>query len=178
MKRYWERWKIFLSARSNPQTRERALRYVWEEYCRPLAWYIRSLDPQAGVEDVIQEVLIRVWEHMADYDPAWAFSTWIYTITRNLVWKNTGTIWQELDENTPAAGPDIAEVVQMKSDNQKAGVYLERLGNTDSRIAFFRFSEGLTYQDIAVLLDMPVGTVKYRVHAIRKGLKKLLGGTK
>ncbi len=176
MKRYWERWKIFLSARSSTAIREKALHYIWEQYRRPLGWYIRSLDHRTSVDDTIQEVLLRVWERMEDYDPAWAFSTWIYTITRNLVRKSPRLEWQPLDENIPDEKPDTADMVQLRDDLARTRRYLDSLEETDARIAFFRFYEGLSYQDIAAILEMPPGTVKYRVHAIRKGLKKSMGG--
>jgi RNA polymerase sigma-70 factor (ECF subfamily) len=52
--------------------------------------------------------------------------------------------------------------------------FLASLPPQDRQAAFLRFHQGLSYRKIAEIIDVPSGTVKYRVHSIRKQLRSAL----
>jgi len=137
-----------------------------------------------AAEELVQEVMFKVWQKSVDFDPSRASaSTWIFTITRNAridyLRKNsrhdinsqsldTEDIWDESADNQP--------FVYLQNNRQKieAGKYLNSLPAEQSRCIEKVYMEGKSHTEIAEELNLPLGTVKSRV---RLGLKKLQAHT-
>lgn len=133
-----------------------------------------------SAEELVQEVMIKVWQKASDFDPTRASaSTWIFTITRNAridyLRKHgkhdihsspleTEDIWDESSDNQP--------FVFMKRNRETKEVtqLLGALPQEQSRCLEKVYMEGKSHAEIAAELDLPLGTVKSRV---RLGLKKL-----
>ena len=133
-------------------------------------------------EDVLQEVMLRVFQNIEKFNPLYPFSTWIYTIARNqsLNYLNkrklpieTGNAREETDfSKSGDCSPE--EKTIHKELHQTIEHVLEGLNEENRQIAFLRFYEGMKHRDIARILGIPTGTVKSRLFATRAVLKKAL----
>ena len=134
------------------------------------------------LEDLVQEIMFKAFSRRETYDSAFAMSTWVYTIARNkgidLVrkQKRSGAIQiLSLKDDTVIHGPVTPET-RLISDETRTTVQkaLAILKPRDRQIAFLWYFEGFTQAQIARVVDVPVGTVKYRVHEIKKLLRREL----
>lgn len=131
----------------------------------------------AHAEELVQEVMIKVWQKASGYNPQKAAaSTWIYTIARNC----RTDMYRRLQKfDTPVSADDIwPEVeseelfvaVQQKRDAVRIKEMLEQLPHEQSQILVKVYMEGKSHSEVAEALDLPLGTVKSRV---RLAMKKL-----
>lgn len=163
------------------RSRERCLRRVWQEYYPRLLVFVRAQGGSAAAEpeDTVQEVMEKIFRGIATYDPSWSFSTWAYAVARNACRDRNRRACREGGVQPLSALPPGLEPCTHRTpeqellDGETRRVVQEffRGGKAEDRqIAFLRFRERMRYSEIATVMDMPVGTVKYRVHEIRRNL--------
>jgi RNA polymerase sigma-70 factor, ECF subfamily len=148
---------------------------------RVKAMLMRSGEAAAAAEDVAQETLLTVWRKAAYFDPARASaSAWIFTIARNLRidrlrGEKRATLYApfELVEPELPQTPDHALNTAERDERVRAA--LKELSPEQVRIVQLSFFEGRAHGDIAVLLNLPLGTVKSRVRLAMGRLRNLLG---
>lgn len=139
-------------------------------------------------EDIVQETFLRVFRKRRDYKAIANFSTWIFTIAGNLAkselrrrkrWRffsidaaNEGEKSFEL----PDLGrkPDRNAAISMFEDNLQDAI--DSLKDKYKEALILRDVDGMSYQQIAEIMDVPVGTVKSRVNRARLKLQKKLKG--
>ena len=131
--------------------------------------------------DLVQEVLLRVRKGLQAYTPG-SFEGWLWRITRNAFLdevrrrKRRATVpLPEGDRDDTGASPPPDEVlaeVRLGEDVQAA---LLRLPYEFREAVVLCDVVGLSYEEIATAADVPVGTVRSRIHRGRRMLKELLG---
>ncbi len=131
--------------------------------------------------DLAQEVLLRVRRGLRTYRPG-SFDGWLWRITRNAFVdsiryrKRRPTVPLPDDDRTiGTASPSPDEVlasIRLSEDVQSA---LLKLPYDFREAVVLCDVVGLTYEDIAQAVDVPVGTVRSRIHRGRKMLKEMLG---
>ena len=146
----------------------------------------KMLGNTSDSEDIAQMVFIRVWKHARRYKPDNKFTTYLYTIVRNLVYnesrrrtrKRTVSADQREDEHhlqypgDPAAQPDAAlldtelraaidTAIELLPENQRLAVVLRRY-------------ENLPYEEIAEVLATSVPSVKSLLFRARTTLRESL----
>ncbi|MGS0724230.1 RNA polymerase sigma factor RpoE, partial [Shewanella sp. 30m-9] len=147
--------------------------------------YVRN---QADVADVTQEAFIKAYRALANFRGESAFYTWLYRIAVNTA-KNHLT---SQGRRTPANDVDIEDAEYYEgSDALKEFASPERLLMKDqmSKVIFdtldtlpeelkmaisLRELEGMSYEDIANIMDCPVGTVRSRIFRAREAIDKQL----
>ncbi len=128
-------------------------------------------------DELVQEVMIKVWQKAAAFDPAKAAaSTWIYTIARNC----RTDLFRRLQKfDTPLAAEDVApdgaseepfEQIQSRRNGQLVHELMSALPVDQVQILAKVYMEGKSHAEAAAELDLPLGTVKSRV---RLALQKL-----
>jgi RNA polymerase sigma-70 factor (ECF subfamily) len=138
----------------------------------------RMLSSEDEARDLLQETFLRVWQHKMSYDFRYAFSTWIYTIALNLA-RN------ELRRRKKFKFFDIfdySDKIPAKEEKKAESPKLRELLDTEIqrlpekyRTAFvLRDVDSLSYEEIAQVLSIPLGTVKSRVNRARSILRKRL----
>lgn len=131
----------------------------------------------AHAEELVQEVMIKVWQKATAYNPhKAAASTWIYTIARNC----RTDMYRRLQKfDTPISADDIWPeeesdemfvAVQQKRDATRIRELLQELPHEQCQILMKVYMEGKSHSEVAEELDLPLGTVKSRV---RLAMKKL-----
>lgn len=128
-------------------------------------------------EDITQETFIRVFKKLPTYDSVKPMRPWIYqivlNITRNL-WRRQK--WLTFMGNVPdTAHPDTTENLIIRGEESE---YLQKaidgLTLKSREVVVLHFYLGMTLNEIASVIDVPLGTCKSRLHsalqALRRGL--------
>ena len=186
MARPLEGHAIFLhSLAGDGKAREQCFRRIWQEYYPRLLVFVRRQGGPAAAEaeDTMQEIMGKIFRALGTYDPAWRFSTWAYTIARNtcrdkarrdLRSPPVGSLSSlpARDEPSHARSPEH-EMLAGQTDGL-VRAFFDRESPENRQIAFLRFRERLPCAQIAAVMEMPVGTVKFRIHEIRRRLASCL----
>ncbi len=129
-------------------------------------------------EDILQETFLRVYRERESYNFNYSFSTWIYTIAlnlcRNLYRRKNRVRFTSLDAllSQPGSSSDnFGNRSRLSSILEKAITTLPRKYR---KVFLLRDVDQLSYEDIALTLGIPLGTVKSRVNRARRILKKKL----
>jgi len=135
--------------------------------------------------DLAQEAFVKTFASLERYNPVYAFSSWLFKITSNLcidhirkqrmrlfsiddpVDGDEGPLFRELAD--PRRRPDeVSEDSELRAAIEGA---VGRLPEHYRVILVLRHQEQLSYEEIAAALEIPLGTVKARIHRAREGLK-------
>ncbi|MBR5593984.1 MAG: sigma-70 family RNA polymerase sigma factor [Bacteroidaceae bacterium] len=156
-----------------------AYEVLYERYARRLGgFFLRMLAyDTVKVEDMVQELFTRVWQHRAGYRAAQPFSTWLYAMAYNLckndyrheVVRQSYTAECMLREEPVATTDETIERKEMHRLLRKAVQALPEL----QRDAFLlHYDEELTVPEVARIVGSPEGTVKSRLAAALTAIKK------
>lgn len=157
---------------------------ILERYQRPIFNFIyRFFGSYEVAEELTQETFLRCYQFLKSYDPKRKFSTWLYTVAKNLcidhLKKKKKAREISLDHSIAAiertdAGRSRKMDPQLSCiRNQEDARLLEALGELEASrrmvLVLFYF-QGLSYQEIAEALSVPVSTVKIRIFRAKKAL--------
>ncbi|HEX2644723.1 MAG TPA: sigma-70 family RNA polymerase sigma factor [Thermoanaerobaculia bacterium] len=148
-------------------------------------WSVDADEHEA--EDITQEVFLQVFRSARSYRGDSKFRTWLYSLTRNVCRQHAarrkvrrmttadisynGEDWlQEIPDSRPSP---LAEV-EVKERQQLLRQAVERLGAIHRSVLLLRDWEGLPYEEIAAVLEIPVGTVRSRLFHARAALAREL----
>ncbi len=162
----------------------------WEELVRRHTRRVYNLcyrftGNAATAEDLSQEVFIRVYRTLASYQSTeGAFTTWLTCVTRNLLvdhYRRTrrerltdsiDQMPQFQDRPSQVRLPDtLAQASELSAQVQQA---LGKLSPELREAVILRDLQGLDYQEIQVVLQVPEGTVKSRINRGRLELARIL----
>jgi RNA polymerase sigma-70 factor (ECF subfamily) len=139
--------------------------------------------------DLAQEALIRVYKSIAGFKEQSSFSTWIYRITTNVcldeIRKRKNKKVLSLDEEIHVEDGEMQrqiesddplpeEVFEREELRQIVGDAIASLPEEQRTVLTLRDLQGLSYEEIADILDCPGGTVKSRINRARQALKNVL----
>lgn len=150
-------------------------RYVSLVYS--LAFHI--LGDRMATEEVTQDVFIKLWEHPRSYDPTKGrFSSWLLTVTRHAAidfLRKQGrrpTLVSTWDgQEQPDAGEQMTPNAN-RHPNPDLRIMLRRLPADQRQVIEMAYFGGMSQQDIAEYVNLPLGTVKTRM---RLGVQQLRG---
>jgi RNA polymerase sigma-70 factor, ECF subfamily len=128
-------------------------------------------------EDAAQTAFIRAWQHLAGYQPRSPFRNWLYRIAVNaaldvLRREKAVTSIDDLPLAVPGDGLEARQETRERREAVRQAVLA--LPEGSRTVLVLREYEGLTYQEIAVVLDIPAGTVMSRLSYARQRLAELL----
>jgi RNA polymerase sigma-70 factor (ECF subfamily) len=173
---------------------EAAYRELIRRYERPVFSLIyRMVRDRETAEDLAQETFIKVLNAIASYRPEFKFSSWVFKIANNTAIDHLRR--RELDtlslEGSPhASTPDAIEATTLQvSDGSETPldevearelgaeieVAINQLRPEYRSCILLRHVEGRPYEEIAEMLDLPLGTVKTYIHRARHELREALG---
>lgn len=148
--------------------------------------YIRD---HQRAEDLTQEAFVRVYLHRERYRKTGKFSTWIFTIAVNLAkneirrkvrLKNVMSLdyLRELlgssDLFLKDSGPDTDREIERDQTSTVIGRAIAKLPDVYKDALILRDIQGLTYEEIGEILEIPGGTVRSRINRARLMLKDKL----
>ena len=141
---------------------------------------LRSGTDRQTAEELTQEAMLSVWQKSHLFDPAKAStSTWVFTIARNLrIDRLRRERRPELDPNDPSLVPEAESPVdnQLHAQDRDKRIRecLDELPLEQQEVVRLSFNEGLTHQEIADRLELPLGTVKSRIRLSFAKLRPML----
>jgi RNA polymerase sigma-70 factor, ECF subfamily len=138
----------------------------------------RLLGDYDEAAEVTQEVFLSAFKSIHQFRGQANFLTWLYRIglnhtsTRRKSLNSTQQRYIPLDGTEIADGAgDPATNVEHKEIQQRVQQALNSLDPEDARIILLRDLQDVPYEDVAEMLDIPIGTVKSRLHRARQALK-------
>jgi RNA polymerase sigma-70 factor, ECF subfamily len=141
---------------------------------RVKAMLIRGGQPGGSAEDIVQDVMLTVWQKAAQFDPHRAeASAWIYRIARNRqidLMRRRSRPAPELLEEPPELEPDAAQIVALEEEAGRLRDALARLSPEQSRVIEQAYIQEMPHSQISQVTGVPLGTIKSR---IRLGLERL-----
>lgn len=166
------------------------LQVLYELYSdRVFRTCLRILGDQPAAEDAAHEVFLRVYEQIGRFHDRSAFSTWLYRLAVNYtlnildrerrqarVLKSLADKSQETGERqretlTTSAAPD--EIAARKERSGEIQELLAQLSPEYRTVLVLREIEGLSYKQIAQVVEVPAGTVMSRLSRAREALKRV-----
>jgi RNA polymerase sigma factor (sigma-70 family) len=159
------------------QKDQSALSQLYDRYHKILfAFAFKILLSREETEEVVADVFVQVWRTAQTYDPKKAkVDTWLFMLTRSraldrLRRKSKGQKEQEIAKEMPIATPalDHELLVQDRIDRVKKA--LAQLPAEQRQVLEMAYFDGLTHLEIALKINVPLGTIKTR---IRLGIMKL-----
>lgn len=157
-------------------------------YDRLYGYLIRFLKDSDTAEDLLQETFLRVWRKRAEFKNIASFSTWIYTIAGNLArseWRRRKR-WrmlrigptredEEADIELADGGSSPDSIVEDRMAVEELAAEVQKLPDRYREVVILRDIQGMTYEEIAGIVQVPVGTVKSRLNRGRLILQEKLG---
>ena len=152
------------------------------EYIDALYGYAMTLTRDTTeAEDLVQDTYVRAARAANRPDSFANLKGWLFVIMRN-AWlnqvrhKNAGPLFVDLDATeSKDASQDNPHIVYLrKLEREQVREAIENLPDAYREIVVLRDIEGFTYQEIAMVLDCPAGTVMSRLGRARGRLRKLL----
>jgi RNA polymerase sigma-70 factor (ECF subfamily) len=143
---------------------------------RVLAFYrARGCDPQMA-QDLAQEVMLKVYEQSSALRQREAFRGWLFRIVRNerlqqlrRLGRTVPTVRLNMDEHEN--GGEAKDPLAGARFHQ----WMQALEPDEREIMIFRYVDGLEYHEIAEALQMPTGTVQWKVFHSKKKLAARFG---
>jgi RNA polymerase sigma-70 factor (ECF subfamily) len=129
------------------------------------------LGNDAQAEDVTQDVFIRVWKALPGYRGEASLSTWIYAIARNacLTALKAASARPTVALDDAAVRPRLLGRLERPGDLDIPAL-LGSLPEKYRQVIILFYLEDKSYEEVALLLDLPMGTVKTYLHRARKEL--------
>lgn len=166
-----------------------AFAWLMKKYKGPLQNLIyRMVSDKNEIEDLIQEVFIKAFNSLKNYNQEYAFSTWIYRIAINNTIDylrkkkiETFSIDSEGDDDEDRPKFEIPDTsysadanIILEQRQQIINDAINSLPEKYKKVIELRHKEELSYEEISEILGLPIGTVKAHLFRARELLNKYL----
>ena len=168
---------------------KKAFEMIIRKYQQPLLNYIgRMVRERELALDFTQEVFIKSYSSLNSYQSQYKFSTWLFKIASNLVidhWRKKKIDSFSLDEHSgsdtgklpiqiPGNDCSIGKKFELQEIKERIEIALEKIPPALRELFVWRHINEFSYEEIAELKEMPVGTIKNRVFQAKEQLRKIL----
>jgi RNA polymerase sigma-70 factor (ECF subfamily) len=146
-----------------------AFRELFDRYKNPIYGFVRRrVDDQGRAEEITQDIFMALVQRRNGYEARSTFRTYLYRIALNRVVSEHRKANPTQDPKPePTAGGDPSVVLQVRQA-------LDKLEPDQKQVVMLREYEGLSYQEIAEVLKVPVGTVRSKLFRAKLALRELL----
>ena len=141
---------------------------------------LRMLGSRAEAEEIAQEVFLRAHRALADFRGEARLGTWLYGIASRLCLNRLASPDRRVARgdaallDVPAATPDAAVELERAELDAALRAAIAELPDERRLVLVLRDIEGLSYEQIAEVLALDLGTVRSRLHRARMQLKEKL----
>lgn len=162
---------------------ESTLEELYNYYYPRLYEFSRSfLKTEDGIDDILQEVFIRIWQNRRKINDPASFNAFIFTITRNLLLNelrsrlNHQNLKDEIRKLSIAPEYDGFNQTQYKDLKSRVEDIIGVLPERQKEIFILSRTEGLSHKEIAGKLQITTKTVEYHISLAIKSIKAKLNG--
>jgi len=168
---------------------KKAFEMIIQKYQQPLINYIGRMVGERELSlEFTQEVFLKTYSSLPSYKPKYKFSTWLYKIASNFIidyWRkkklptisldqHEGTNYQSYSFQVPDKEPSIVKKFELSELKKRIELVLDKLPASQRELFVWRHVNELSYEEIAEIKNMPVGTVKNRVFQAKEIIRHLL----
>jgi RNA polymerase sigma-70 factor, ECF subfamily len=158
---------------------EYAVASLYDRFAGPLYGFgMQRLGNPELAEQLVQDVMTRVWRHAGRYDPArGSVATWVFAIARTTAVDLHRRHRRDPEPAVPEDVPSPVDELELLLQAELVRAALERLSAEHREVLEMAHVRGLRQTDIADRLGLPLGTVKsrtyYALHAFRLACEEL-----
>lgn len=156
---------------------------------RIIAHVARIVGNREVALEIAQDAFLKAYQHLARFDPRYRFSTWMYSIAGNAAIDHVRrkrvevtsideplTIGDSEVQREPVGPARTAEeIVGAQELMEKVEEAIQLLPPDHRRVLLLRHPGGKSYDEIATMTQLPLGTVKNRIFRARQRLREILG---
>jgi len=165
----------------------KAFEMIVRKYEQPLTSYLgRMTGERETARDFAQEVFLKVYCSLKSYRPAYKFSTWLFKIASNHLidhWRKKKVPTVSIDQpiadeddslvpQVPDPGPSVVRRFELAEIREKIERALGSVPEALRELFVLRHVNEFSYEEIADIKDLPVGTVKNRVFQAKEMLRR------
>lgn len=165
----------------------KAFEMIVLRYQQPLLNYLgRTTGEREAALDFAQDVFLKAYASLDSYRPAWKFSTWLFKIASNHLidhWRKKKLPMVSLDQpvddedgsltpQVPAPGPSVVRRLELAEIRSRVETALETVPEALRELFVLRHVNEFSYEEIAEIKGLPVGTVKNRVFQAKELLRQ------
>ncbi len=151
-----------------------------ERYYRGLIQHLYNLSHDGPLaEDIAQEAFMRAYDKLESYNPDYAFSTWLYKIADNLLFRRLKqrrptTDIDEISELIPDDGPSVPEQTEREFTRESVRAAVKSLPSHYQQVVVLYYWEEHSYEQIAAVMERPVNTIRTWLYRAKAELRKEL----
>ena len=168
---------------------KRAFEMIIQKYQQPVLNYIgRMVNNRELALDFTQDVFIKTYASLPSFNPQYKFRTWLFKIASNLIidyWRKRKISAFSLDQqfesdqrkpslDVPDNEPSITKKFELAQLREKIEQALEKISPILRELFILRHVNDFSYEEIAEIKSMPVGTVKNKVFQAKELIRQLL----
>ena len=169
-------------ARGVQQGKQADMTELVNRYYAPLLGYLFRLcgGVQLLAEDLVQETFLRMIQKISLYDAERPFKPWLYTIATNIARNH----YQRADTRYVDSAAENSEIIDRQQQPETSVIQMEtehgmmmalsQLPDHQREVVLLFYYEELSQKEIALILNIPVGTVKSRLSLGLKHLRTLM----
>ncbi|MDD5731840.1 MAG: sigma-70 family RNA polymerase sigma factor [Patescibacteria group bacterium] len=160
--------------------------YIVRRYEDKLSRYIKRISglEKEDVEDLLQDVFIKVYQNLNDFDTSLKFSSWIYRIAHNETISNyrkmkSRPVGVSYDDdpalaNQLASKSDFVKEIEKEYDAKVIRKVLAKMDKKYREVLILKFIEEKDYNEISDILQKPIGTVGAMINRGKAQFKKVV----
>jgi RNA polymerase sigma-70 factor (ECF subfamily) len=171
---------------------KKAFEMIIRRYQQPLLGYIgRMVGQREMALDFTQDVFVKAYASLRTYAPRYKFSTWLFKIASNLVidhWRKKKIPAFSLSEplggddngltlEVPDDEPSVSLTFEVTEVRRKVETAMEKLPGSLRELFVWRHVNELSYEEMAEIKELPIGTVKNRVFQAKEMIRRMLEET-
>lgn len=148
---------------------------LYKSYAPQVRRFVLFLCGDAALaDDITSETFVRAWIGQGKIREA-TVKAYLFTIARNLYRDNLRRNRRntELEESIPDDSPNLADRAEHKAELAAVMKALQELPEVDRAVLLMRAQEEMPYEEIAQALELPVTTIKVKVHRARLKLMQV-----
>jgi RNA polymerase sigma-70 factor (ECF subfamily) len=162
---------------------------VYERFRRPV-WRLarRMTGNEEDARDATQEIFLRIWRGLPGFRGEAKLSTWVFQIAWNYLHLHRRRAGRQPPlaaasadlalavERVPDRGPGPERHAAARGDLERVEEAIDRLPEQFRAVLWLRDGEGRSYEEVAEVLEVPIGTVRSRLSRARQALRRELEG--
>jgi len=158
---------------------ESAMSEIYSRHAGPLTGFVkRCLAHEADADDIVHETMMEVWRRPERYQGRSSLKSWMFAIARFKSYdrnrKSGRTVLTDQEDTRICEDALPSEALAASQDAERVRSAMRLLSESHQRALHLSFFQDMTYKEIAVVEDCPVGTIKTRIlHAKRKLMNEL-----
>jgi RNA polymerase sigma-70 factor (ECF subfamily) len=158
---------------------ERAATVLVERHAPALARFVASLGERGEVEEVVQDTFVRAFGSLERFREASSLRTWLFSIARNLgrdrarANRRAPTV-VPIDETHALSAHDPLSAAVATETESRLRSAIERLTETQRAVFTLRVAEGLSYREIADVVETTEGAARVHYHHAVRLVKEYL----